>query len=196
MEILILENVWKLFTIEENFDLLFKDHIVQKDWLFWTINHLEKFEKAEPWRKLKELCKLSNNKTLYFKCLERFESCFEFFSFKFNFLEFCNNFVPDFENLYYLLHLNTSDSNKESRNENSESKQDCSKNASKNACLEIGNGTSKVRNNENIERERNEKVNRSVLLENRLRGDFVGKNVVNLPKRNLNGGRFIYCQKD
>ena len=157
---------------------------------------MEKFEKAEPWRKLKELCKLSNNKTLYFKCLERFESCFEFFSFKFNFLEFCNNFVPDFENLYYLLHLNTSDSNKESRNENSESKQDCSKNASKNACLEIGNGTSKVRNNENIERERNEKVNRSVLLENRLRGDFVGKNVVNLPKRNLNDGRFIYCQKD
>ena len=94
------------------------------------------------------------------------------------------------------MHLNTSDSNKESRNENSESKQDCSKNASKNACLEIGNGTSKVRNNENIERERNEKVNRSVLLENRLRGDFVGKNVVNLPKRNLNDGRFIYCQKD
>ena len=34
MEILILENVWKLFTIEENFDLLFKDHIAQEDWLF------------------------------------------------------------------------------------------------------------------------------------------------------------------
>ena len=49
-----------------------------------------------------------------------------FFSFKFNFLEFCNNFIPDFENLYYLLHLNTSDSIKESSSEKAEPKQDCS----------------------------------------------------------------------
>ena len=42
---------------------------------------------------------------------------------KFNFLEFCNNFVPDFENFYYLLNLNSSDSNKESSSKNSESKQ-------------------------------------------------------------------------
>ena len=97
--------------------------------------------------------------------------------------------------MHYLFHLNTSDSNKESSNENSESKEDCSKNACKNACLEIGNGTSKVRNNENIERERNEKVNRSVLLENRLRGDFVGKNVVNLPKRNLNDAEIYLLSK-
>ena len=103
--------------------------MVQEDWLFQTRNHLEKFKKAESQRKLKKLHKLSNNETLYFKCLEPFESHFEFFSFKFNFLEFCNNFVPDFEKLYYPLHLNTSDSIKESSSENSESKQECSKNS-------------------------------------------------------------------
>ena len=32
-----------------------------------------------------------------------------FFSLKFIFLEFYNNFVPDLENLHYVLHLNTSD---------------------------------------------------------------------------------------
>ena len=155
MEVLILEHVCKLYTIEEHFNSLFKHHTVQKDWLFRTRNHLGKFKKGKCQRKLKKLCKLSNNETLYFKCLERFESLFEFFSFKFDFLEFCNHFVPDFENLYYLFHLNTSGSIKENSSENSELKQDCSNNSCKNACLEIRNGTSKVRNSENIEGERN-----------------------------------------
>ena len=122
MEVLILEHVQKLYAIEENFDSLLKHHMVQVDWLFRTRNPLEKLEKAERRRKLKKLRKLSNNKTLYFECLKRFESNFEFFLFKFNFLEFCHNFVPDFEELYYLLHLNTSDCIKESSYENSESK--------------------------------------------------------------------------
>ena len=153
MKVLILQHARKLFAIEEHSNSLFKHHTVQEDWLFRTRNHLEKLEKAERRRKLKKLCKLSNNETLYFKCLERFESHFEFFSFKFNFLEFCNNFVPDFENLYYLLHLNTSDSIKESSSEKSESKQDCSKNSCKNACSENGNGTSKLTNSKNIKGE-------------------------------------------
>ena len=96
------------------------------DWLFRTRKvrkvgkHLEKFEKAERQRKLNKLRKLSNNETLYFKCQERFENHFEFFLFKFNFLELFSHFVSEFENLYYLLHLNTSNSNKESSSENSE----------------------------------------------------------------------------
>ena len=73
--------------------------------------------------------------------------------FEFNFLEFCNNFVPDFENLYYLLHLNTSI--KESSSGKSESKQDRSKNSCKNACSEIGNGISKLTNSKNAEGEIN-----------------------------------------
>ena len=109
MEVLILEHVRKLYAIEENLDSQFKHHTVQEDWLFRTRNRLEKLEKAERRRKFKKLRKLLNNETLCFKFLERFESHSEFCSFKFNFLEFCDNFVPDFENLYYLLHLNTSD---------------------------------------------------------------------------------------
>ena len=79
MEILILEHVWKLYAIEEDFDSLFKHHTVQEDWLLRTRNHLEKLEKAGRWRKLKKPRKLSNNETLYFNCLERFESHFDFF---------------------------------------------------------------------------------------------------------------------
>ena len=79
MKILILEHVWKLYAIEEDFDSLFKHHTVQEDWLLRTRNHLEKLEKARRWRKLKKLRKLSNNVTLYFNCLERFESHFDFF---------------------------------------------------------------------------------------------------------------------
>ena len=81
--------------------------------------------------------------------------------------------------------LNTSDSNNESSSENSESKQDCLKNSCKNACLEIGNGTSKVRNSENIEGKRNANGNQAVLLENRSKGRSVSKNA-NLSKQNLN----------
>ena len=92
--------------------------------------------------------------------------------------------APNFGNFYD--HLNTSDSNNESSSENSESKQDYSKNSCKNACLETGNGTSKVRNSENIDGERNTDGNQAVLLQNRLKGKLVIKNVVNLSKRNLN----------
>ena len=52
--------------------------------------------------------------------------------------------------------------------------------------MKIGNGTSTVRNSENIEGERNANGNQTVLLENRLKCRFIIKNVVNLSKRNLN----------
>ena len=54
------------------------------------------------------------------------------------------------------------------------------------ACLEIENGTSKVRNSENFEGKRNTNSNQAVLLGNRLQGKFVSNNVVNLSKWNLN----------
>ena len=92
-------------------------------------------------------------------------------------------------------HFNTIDSNNEFSSENSESKQDFSKNSCKNACLEIGNGTSKVRNSENIEGERNTNGNQAVLLENRLKGKLVIKNVANLSKRNLNDVKISLLSK-
>ena len=93
------------------------------------------------------------------------------------------------------MHLNTNDSIKESSSEKAEPKQDCSKSSCKNACLGIGNGTSKVRNSENIEEERNANGNQALLLENRLKGNFVSKNVVNLSKRNLNDAEISLLSK-
>ena len=61
--------------------------------------------------------------------------------------------------------------------------------------MEIGNGTSKVRNFENIEGERSANCNQAVLLENRLKGNFVSKNVVNLSKRNLNDAEIFLLPK-
>ena len=94
------------------------------------------------------------------------------------------------------MHLNTSDSIKESSSEKSESKQDCSKNSCKNACVEIGNGTSKLTNSKNIEGEINANGNQAILLENRLKGNFVSKNVVNLSKRNLNDAEISLLSKE
>ena len=63
------------------------------------------------------------------------------------------------------------------------------------SCLGIGNRTSKVRNSENIEEERNANGNQALLLENRLKGNFVSKNVVNLSKRNLNDAEISLLSK-
>ena len=65
-----------------------------------TRNHLEKLEKKLKHKKLKKLA------NLYFVCLTRFDSDDEFFDFKNYFSQFCNSFIPDFENLHYLVHLN------------------------------------------------------------------------------------------
>ena len=51
---------------------------------------------------------LASTEDLYFACLERFESHYQFFRLKSRFFNFCESFIPDFENLHYLLHLNES----------------------------------------------------------------------------------------
>ena len=72
-----------------------------------TRNHLEKLEKKLKHKKLKKLGKLcKDNSNLYFVCLTRFDSDDEFFDFKNYFSQFFNSFIPDFENLHYLVHLN------------------------------------------------------------------------------------------
>ena len=93
------------------------------------------------------------------------------------------------------MHLNISDSIKESSSEKAEPKQDCSKSSCKNACLGIGNETSKERNSDNIEEKRNANGHQALLLENRLKGNFVSKNVVNLFKRNLNDAEISLLSK-
>ena len=62
--------------------------------------------------------------------------------------------------------------------------------------MEIGNGTSKLTNSKNIEGEINANGNQAILLENRLKGNFVSKNVVNLSKRNLNDAEISLLSKE
>ena len=66
---------------------------------------------------------LASTDNLYFACLERFESHYRFFRVKSRFFYFCESFIPDFENLHYLLHLNESedDANEEKDLENDSS---------------------------------------------------------------------------
>ena len=48
---------------------------------------------------------LASTYDLYFACLEHFESHYQYFHLKYRF----QSFIPDFENLYSLLHLNESE---------------------------------------------------------------------------------------
>ena len=101
------EYVRKLFELINQFKSTANRHIIQEDWLLKTINHLEKLEKKLKHKKLKKQRKLSkDNSNLYFAYLTRFDSHDEFLDFRYYFSKFCNSFIPDFENLYYLIHLN------------------------------------------------------------------------------------------
>ena len=61
--------------------------------------------------------------------------------------------------------------------------------------MEIGSGTSKLTNAKNIEGEINANGNQAILLENRLKGNFVSKNVLNLSKRNLHDAEISLLSK-
>ena len=106
---------------------------------------------------------------LYFACLERFESHYQFFRLKSRIFYFCESFIPDFENLRYLLHLSESEDDvneeKDFENDSSVETRDVS--------------TSSLDNRLNV------KNNAAKMLNNRLQGNFVSKNVVNLSRRNL-----------
>ena len=49
---------------------------------------------------------LANTGDLCFVYLEPFEGHYQFFRLKSRFLNFCERFIPNFEKLHYLLHLN------------------------------------------------------------------------------------------
>ena len=96
-DVLLEEYVEKYFKLEAEFKSVFAKHIVLEDWLLKVSNHLDRLEKKLRQKKLKKLRKFCKNDNFYFECLD------EFFSFKYNFVSFCKSFVPDFENLHYLL---------------------------------------------------------------------------------------------
>ena len=99
--------------------------------------------------------------------MEWFESHYQIFCLKYRFFIFCYSFIPDFENLHYLLHLN------ESGGDLSEEKD--LKNDSSVEILDV--------NTSSIDNKLNVKDNAAKMLDNRLQGNFVNLNVVNLPRR-------------
>ena len=108
-ELTISGSVQKLFDLETAFISKFSLYTVQEDWVSKTKNYLEKYEKRLCLKKLKKTRMLASTDDLYFACLERFESHYQFFRLKSRFFDFCESFIPDFENLHYLLHLNESE---------------------------------------------------------------------------------------
>ena len=130
-------------------------------------------------KKLRKLCK--DNSNLYFACLTRFDSHDEFFDFKYYFSKFCNSFVPDFENLHYLVHLND--------NMNGTL---VDSNSDKEIVLNItGFHDEEVLDKQSLtgcdhsESHLNEEGNDVFILNGQIKGNLVSKNVVNLSKWKL-----------
>ena len=119
------------------------------------------------------------NEDLYFACLERFESHYEFFQLKFRFYNFSENVIPDFENLHYLLHLN------ELQDDASEVKD--LKNDISEEITDLNTSFS--------DDELNVKDNAAKMLDGKLQGNFVSKNVVNLSKGNLTDSEISLLSK-
>ena len=155
IQLTIIESVQKLSDLETEFTSKFSLYTVQEDWLLKTRNHLEKYEKKlrknarklECWRILTDL---------YFACLERFEILYQFFRLKSRFLNFCESFIPNFENLHYLLHLN------ESENDVSEEKD-----LENDSSVEI-----RDLNTSSLDNKLNLNDNAAKMLDNRLQDNF------------------------
>ena len=133
---------------------------------------------------MRKFCK---NDNFYFECLERFESHDEFFNFKYNFVSFCKSFIRDFENLHYLLTLNGT---------SNESTVISGKYKTLGNNLSVPNETYSKNDNECLEKSDiqgylNEESNEAKILNGRLNGKFVSKNVINLSKRKFE----IYSNK-
>ena len=190
-DVLLEEYVEKYFILETEFKSVFANHIVQEDWLLKNCNHLERLEKKLRQKKSKKLRIFCKNDNLYFECLEIFESNDKFFSFKDNFVSFCKLFVPNFDNLHYLLNLN--DTSNEST-----LIFDSSKTFGNDLNLPdkiYGRNDNEFLEKRDTKEHLNEEGNKTTILNGRLKGNFVGKNVVNLSKRKLSKSEISLLSK-
>ena len=105
----------------------------------------------------------------------------KFFRFKYNFDSFCSSFVPDFDNLHYVFIVNGA---------SNESTLICV------SCKTLGNDLNlpnkiygksdhKFLEKRDLQENLNEERNEFIILNGRLNGKFVSRNVVNLSKRKL-----------
>ena len=96
--------------------------------------------------------------------------------FKHQFLKFCNSFVPDFENLHNLIHLN---------------------HVSDTKTMFDGSSISDSENSKSREAAplSNVQGNEAEMCDGRLKGKFVGENVINLSKRDLSENEISLLSK-
>ena len=117
-----------------------------------------------------------SNKFLFFECLEQFDSHEPFFLFKHQFLKFYNSFVPDFENLHNLIHLNDVSDTKTMFDDSSISDSENSKNCE-------STPFSNVQGNE------------AEMCDGQLKGKILIENVINLSKRDLSENEISLLSK-
>ena len=179
---LIKEYVRKLFQLITQFKSKINRQIVQEDWLLKTRNDLERLEKILKHKKLEKLPKLCKDySNVYFACLARFDSQDDFFDFKHYSFKFCNSFVPDFENLHYLIHLND---NVNSTLVDSSSDEEIVLDITGFHDEEVVDKQS-LTGCDHSEKHLNEESNEVFTLNGRIKGTFVSKNVGDLPKWKL-----------
>ena len=99
-----------------------------------------------------------------------------FFCLNISFLKFCNSFIPGFQNLHNLIHLNDVSDTKTKFDDSSTSDSENSKSYE-------GTPSSNVQCNE------------AKMCDGRLKGKFVSMNVINLSKRNLSENEISLLSK-
>ena len=124
---------------------------------------------------LKKIRKLASNEDLYFGCLERFESHYQFFRLMYVFFNFCESFISIYIIFYIKINRRRRKWGKDLEND---------------SLVEIRDvNASSLGDKLNI------KDNAAKMLDNRLQGNFVSKNVVNLTRRNLTDSEISFLSK-
>ena len=104
-DMLIQENVRKLFKLEDDFGQVIRITKVNVNFLFKLRFHLDRVEKKQQKIKLEKLCSLSPNSLCKKLLIEQFYEHLPHFQFNLDFVKFCNSNVEDFEYLFNILTL-------------------------------------------------------------------------------------------
>ena len=102
-DMLIQENVRKLFKLEDDFGQVIRKTKVNVNFLFKLRFHLDRVEKKQQKIKLKKIRSLSPNSVYKKLLIEGFYEHLPHFRFKLDFVKFCNSNTEDFENLFNIL---------------------------------------------------------------------------------------------
>ena len=197
-DLLLQEHCKKLFLLMDSFWDEIKDFNFDLKGLFKVRNHLEKFKRKLQETKRKKLSNLSKNAEIKKLVLARFKKHLPHFEFKVDFTSFCESRCQDFDNIHTLLTLNESNN---SKNESDVFFQALQNNRTEFANNIQNNAENEIRNSaENsssskVDNVLNESENVAMFRGNRLEGKFVGKNVINLSRRNLSSAEISLLSK-